>query len=370
MNKKIIKGAVLAVVFAAVVGALCYADFRRKEGMRFVQDLGNGINIGNSLDATGVREHMPEAEAADYETYWHNPPVRQELFRAVHDAGFRSVRIPVTWDEHLDDEGNIEQAWMDRVQEVVDMAMAEDLYVILDTHHEMWLDLQPERENEISERLSVVWTQIAQRFRDYDEKLLFEGMNEPRQRDTEYEWTAGTKELQAMTNRLNQVFVDTVRAAGGENEDRYLLICPYANRYETEALEALQYIDGHIIVSVHAYVPYSFCDGAKEDHRFDVENQEDTEKIDNLFAWLHKNYVKKNIPVIVTEFGSEDKDNRKDRLAWLQYYLTRAEESGVTCFWWDEGDDRKLIDRDTLEWKEREMVEMLTRRGSVTNEQE
>lgn len=368
MNKKIIKGIILAVAFAAVAGTLCYMDFRRKEGMRFVQALGNGINIGNSLDATGVREHMPEAVATDYETYWHNPPIRQELFRAVREAGFKSVRIPVTWDEHLDEEGNIEQAWMDRVQEVVDMAMYEDLYVILDTHHEMWLDMKPEREKEISERLATVWMQIAERFREYDEKLLFEGMNEPRQRGTEYEWTEGTKELQEMTNRLNRVFVDTVRAAGGENEDRYLLICPYANRYEAEALEALQYIKGHVIVSVHAYIPYSFCDGEKGNRHFDAESEEDTEKIDMLFTWLHKNYVKKNIPVIITEFGSEDKDNSKDRLEWLQYYLSRAEESGVTCFWWDEGDDRRLIDRDTLEWKEGEMAEMLTGRRSVTHE--
>lgn len=361
MKKKIIWGVVIVAALAAVAGALCYADYRRKEDMRFVQALGNGINIGNSLDATGVRDHIPEAAAADYETYWHNPPIRRELFRAIKDAGFRSVRIPVTWDEHMDEAGNIEQAWMDRVQEVVDMAMEEELYVILDTHHETWLDLQPEREKEISEKLSGVWGQIALRFRDYDERLLFEGMNEPRMRDTEYEWTAGTKELQAMTNRLNQVFVDTVRAAGGANEDRYLLICPYANRYETEALEALQYIKGHIIVSVHAYIPYSFCDGERENRDFDAEDQEDTEKIDAMFDTLNKNYIKKNIPVIITEFGSEDKGNREERLEWLQYYLARAKESGVTCFWWDEGDDRKLIDRDTLTWKEQEMMEMLIR---------
>ncbi len=361
MNKKIILGAVIGVALATVAGALCYTDYRRKEGMRFVQALGNGINIGNNLDATGVREHMSEASVEDYETFWNNPPIRQELFWAVKDAGFKSVRIPVTWDEHLDEEGTIEQAWLDRVQEVVDMALAEELYVILDTHHEMWLDLKPEREKEIGERLSRVWTQIAQCFRDYDEKLLFEGMNEPRLRDSEFEWTPGTKELQAMTNRLNRVFVDTVRSVGGENEDRYLLICPYANRYEAEALEAVQYIKGHIIVSVHAYIPYSFCDGDRENKRFDAEDQKDTEKIDTLFAWLEKNYVKKNIPVIITEFGSEDKGNREDRLEWLQYYLMRAQESGVTCFWWDEGDDRKLIDRESLVWKEQEMVEMLTR---------
>lgn len=368
MKKKIICGVIIGAALAAAAGGFCYTDYQGKEDMRFVQAMGNGINIGNSLDATGVREHMPEAAVEDYETYWHNPPVRQELFRAVKDAGFKSVRIPVTWDEHLDEEGKIEQAWMDRVQEVVDMALAEGLYVILDTHHEMWLDLKPELEKEISERLSRVWTQIAVRFRDYDEKLLFEGMNEPRLRGTEFEWTPGTKELQAMTNRLNRVFVDAVRAAGGANADRYLLICPYANRYEAEALEALQYMKGHIIVSVHAYIPYSFCDGDKENNTFDAENRENTEKIDVLFAWLEKNYVKKNIPVIITEFGSEDKGNGKERLEWLQYYLARAKESGVTCFWWDEGDDRKLIDRESLTWKEWEMAEMLTGRRSVADE--
>lgn len=361
MNGKIIiRGALVGL--ALVAGTLCYMDYRRKEGMRFVQEMGNGINIGNNLDATGVREHLPEASVEEYETYWHNPAIRRELFQTVRDAGFRSVRIPVTWDEHMDEEGNIAQKWMDRVQEVVDMAMDEGLYVILDMHHETWLNLEPDREKEISDRLGRGWTQIAQRFIDYDEHLLFEGMNEPRQQGTEYEWTAGTEELRAMTNRLNRVFVDSVRATGGANEDRYLLICPYANRYETEALEDLEYIKGHVIVSVHAYIPYSFCDGDVGKNQFDAENQEDTEKIDILFAWLKEHYTKKDIPVIITEFGSEDKDNEKDRLEWLQYYLMRAEESGVTCFWWDEGQERRLINRDTLEWKEKEMVDMLLKR--------
>lgn len=356
--KKMKFGIGVAIVLI-LAGVLYFTDYRRKEDMRFTENLGNGINIGNSLDATGVQRHRPDASVEYYETYWNNPLITGELFAAVSEAGFKSVRIPVTWDEHIDAEGNIAAEWMDRVQEVVDMALAEGLYVILDTHHETWLNLELDREEEICAKLEKVWTQIAQRFRDYDEHLLFEGMNEPRLRDTEYEWTEGTEDLRAMTNRLNRIFVDSVRAVGGGNKERYLLICPYANRYETEALEALEYIEGHTIVSVHAYIPYSFTDGDASNNTFDVDNKNDTEKIDTLFEWLKNNYVERNIQVIITEFGCVDKDNEEERLEWLQYYLSRANESGVHCFWWDEGSRRRLIDRENLEWKEEAIVKML-----------
>lgn len=355
-----IGGAAAGLILAVLAGTLCFADYRGREGMQFAAGLGNGINIGNSLDATGVREHRDNASAEYYETYWKNPPIRGELFSEIGKAGFRSVRIPVTWDEHMDAEGNIEPEWMDRVQEVVDMALHEGLYVILDTHHETWLNLDTDKEAEIGGKLGKVWTQIARRFSEYDEHLLFEGMNEPRLRDSEYEWTEGTKELRDMTNRLNRVFVDSVRAAGGANEERYLLICPYANRYETAALESLEYIDGHVIVSVHAYIPYSFCEGNGGSRAFDADNKSDTEKIDTLFEWLQENYVKRRIPVVITEFGSEDKENGEERLEWLRYYLEQANGIGVPCFWWDEGAERKLIDRESLEWQEEEMVGALT----------
>ena len=358
-KKKWLIGVVVSLMLAISAGVLYFIGYQRKEGMRFVANLRNGINIGNSLDATGVQKYKSGASVEYYETYWNNPLITEELFVAIREVGFRSVRIPVTWDEHIDAEGNIEAEWMNRVQEVVDMALDEDLYVILDTHHETWLNLEQDKEEEICEKLEKVWTQIAQRFRDYDEHLLFEGMNEPRLRDTEYEWTAGTEELRAMTNRLNRVFVDSVRAVGGGNEERYLLICPYANRYEAEALESLEYIEGHTIVSVHAYIPYSFCEGDVSNRYFDAGDKKDTEQIDALFEWLRENYVKRNIPVIITEFGSEDKDNEEERLEWLQYYLMQAEESGVPCFWWDEGKERRLIDRENLEWKEKEIVETL-----------
>lgn len=351
--------AIIGSLLVVLAGLLYWADYQSKEGMRFTACLGNGINIGNSLDATGVLKHRAGASTEYYETYWHNPLLTEELFAFIREGGFQSVRIPVTWDEHMDAEGNIETEWMDRVQEVVDMALDENLYVILDTHHETWLNLETDAEEEICTKLSWVWTQIAQRFASYDTSLLFEGMNEPRLRDTEYEWNAGTKELREMVNRLNRVFVDAVRAAGGENEERYLLICPYANRYETEALEDFEYIEGHIIVSVHAYIPYSFCDGDAENRSFDADNKKDTEKVDTLFDWLEEHYVKNNIPVIITEFGSEDKDNKQERLEWLQYYLTRAGKAGIPCFWWDDGRERRLVDRNDLEWKEKEIVEIL-----------
>ena len=227
----------LTVLLGLAVAVFMFAG--RTRALRFVSQMGPGINLGNTLDATGLREYRPDADDLEYETYWGNPKADAETFLAMKKAGFGTVRIPVTWEDHLDASYQISEVWMDRVQEVVDMALAADLYVIIDLHHEEWLDLRTERAQEIRTEFAVVWEQIAGRFRDYDETLLFEAMNEPRLRNSEVEWTSGTEELRTMVNELNAVFVETVRSSGGGNRKRYLLICPYAGNSETEAMQGL-----------------------------------------------------------------------------------------------------------------------------------
>lgn len=346
----------LTVLLGLAVAVFMFAD--RTRALRFVSQMGPGINLGNTLDATGLREYRPDADDLEYETYWGNPKADGETFLAMKKAGFGTVRIPVTWEDHLDASYQISEVWMDRVQEVVDMALAADLYVIIDLHHEEWLDLRTERAQEIRTEFAVVWGQIAARFRDYDETLLFEAMNEPRLRDSEVEWTSGTEELRAMVNELNAVFVETVRSSGGGNRKRYLLICPYAGNSETEAMQGLIIPDdGRLIVSVHMYTPYSFCQMEEGDTLWDTAGTR--ERVAQAFFEMNRLFVKQHVPVILTEFGCVDKGNTKERLTWTKYYMEQSRRYGIPCIWWDCG-AYALLDRESKTWKFPEIVEVLT----------
>lgn len=343
----------LAVASMALTG--------RTRALRFVNSMGAGLNLGNTLDATGLREYEPEADDLAFETSWGNPKIDAETFRTIKAAGFDTVRIPVTWEDHLDESYHISDVWMNRVQEVVDMALAEELYVILDVHHDKWLNLELEHESQIREELVSVWGQIAGRFQRYGEKLLFEGMNEPRLRDSEYEWTVGSAELQAMVNRLNAAFVETVRASGRLNKKRYLLICPYANRHETEALQALEIPkDGRLIVSVHMYTPHSFCQEEDGDREWDTGHTK--ERISTTLQEMDTLFVAQKIPVILTEFGSIDKDNTEARIALAKHYREESRRCGIVCIWWD-ASEYAILDRESKTWKFPEIVEVLTQDG-------
>ena len=347
----------LLVLFAMAGAAFLLAD--RTRALRFVGNMGAGINLGNTLDSTGLRDYRPDLGDLEYETYWGNPTADAETFQAMKEAGFGTVRIPVTWEDHLDESHHISDLWMNRVQEVADMALAADLYVILDLHHEEWLDLKIERAQEIETEFATVWEQIAEWFRDYDEKLLFEAMNEPRLRDSEVEWTSGTEELRAMVNDLNAVFVETVRASGGGNRKRYLLVSPYVNNNETDAMQGLVLPDDNrLIVSVHMYTPYSFCQKEEGDTQWD--DAETRERIAQAFSEMNRLFVERNVPVILTEFGCVDKGNTKERLAWTNYYMEQSRRCGVPCIWWDCG-AYALLDRESKTWRFPEIVEALTR---------
>lgn len=357
-RRKIVMLAVTMLILLSVFGIGCHAVQERK--IRFAGNLANGINIGNTLDATGLREYKPDVEELSYETSWGNPRITGEQFAAIREAGFRSVRIPVTWEDHMAQDGTISDVWLDRVEKVVREALDEGLYVILDTHHETWLDLDVERQEEICERYRTVWTQIAGRFCDVDEHLLFEGMNEPRLRNSEHEWDEGTVKLRDMVNRLNTEFVEAVRATGGENEKRYLMICAYASGSMQEALEALAIPDGNIIVSVHMYLPYSFCQDEEGTARWSATESDDTAEITEAFENMDRLFLKKGIQVIIAECGCRDKGNETDRAAWLSFFAGMAKEYGIPCIWWDNGSTYQLLERETGSWVYPELQQILT----------
>lgn len=347
----------------AVLGVLVWYGWKG-QGMRFVRQMGAGINLGNALDVTGVRQYEPEAGVQDYETFWHNPPITRELLQAIHSKGFGTVRVPVSWEEHLLADGRVDPEWMGRVEQVVDWALECGLYVILDLHHESWLVPTPEAEQEVTRQLCSLWDQIARRFADRDERLLFEAMNEPRLVDSEEEWTSGTSQMREVVNRLNAAFVATVRAAGGYNETRWLVLPAYGSQYREEALEDLVLPDSsHLMVAVHAYLPYEFALG-KMTTEWSAWNPQDTDGIDALIERLRRLFLRRQIPVLITEFGCDDQDNPEQRLAWTRYYARSAAQAGIGCIWWDNGSDMQLIDRTTYEWTQPELAEVLVREAS------
>lgn len=328
---------VSVLMLLLLVGGGIFA-YRSKAGeeRRFVKALGAGWNLGNTLDVHNLHKEADDPTA--YETYWNNPPTTPELFSDVKAAGFDLVRIPVTWYEHMDEDLQVDGAWLDRVQQVVDEALAAGLSVIINAHHDPWYTpLEPQAE-EAEVWTRALWGQLALRFREYDESLLFESMNEPRLIGTEREWGDGTPEAREIVNRLNEVFVETVRASGGENSGRYLLLPTYCARTGTDALEGFRMPEGErLIVSLHLYEPYGFTHQESGSADFSPDSEKDTRAIDQTFRDVERLFACKGIPVIITEFGARDKDNEDARIRWARYILEAARPLGIPCVWWDAG---------------------------------
>lgn len=323
--------------------------------LEFTAKIRVGWNLGNTLDATGT--------GLASEKCWGNPKATYELFTAVKEAGFNAVRIPTSWGNHMDEVHNIDPEWIARVNEVVDYAYSQDLYVILNMHHEEWNYPYEDNKEQASAIMTSAWTQIAERFKGYDERLIFEGMNEPRWVGTSQEWNGGNDEGRSVVNHLNQVFVDTVRATGGNNAERFLMVCPYAANSSEPAMSALVLPDDdRLIVSVHAYTPYSFALQQNGGGKWLVDRPNCTRDIDTLAEALDRLFISKGIAVIIGETGAMNKDNEEYRAAWAEYFMGKFKEIGVPCFLWDNGafysgETFGLINRLTNEWQYPQLME-------------
>lgn len=348
--------------------------------LEFIAQINAGWNLGNTLDATGT--------GLESERSWGNPTTTPEMVQAVKDGGFNAIRIPTTWDKHMDENYNIDPAWMARVKEVVDYAYERDMYIILNMHHEEWCQPYADKQDAISAQLTAAWTQIAETFKGYDEHLIFEGMNEPRWKNTEWEWNGGNDEGRAVVNHLNKVFVDAVRATGGNNEHRFLMICPYAANCGESALAALEIPDDpRIIVSVHAYIPYGFALADSGTSRWVSDRAGCTAEIDTLAEVLNRLFISKGIAVIVGETGARIRfmtvestaetegtaepamtyvKNDEFRTYWAEYFFGSFSKIGVPCFWWDNGaffsgETFGLLKRESCEWDAPEVVDAIMR---------
>jgi endoglucanase len=337
-----------------------------------------GWNLGNTLDATKT-----SSSVSAMETDWGNPVTTKANIDTLKDAGFNGIRIPVSWTKAADSNHNIRADWMARVKQIVDYAVSNDMYIILNTHHDEEVIKFYNNEMDASKiAFKKLWEQIADAFKDYNEKLIFEGLNEPRTPGSDLEWQGGTPEERANINTLQQIFVETVRASGGNNLRRMLMITGYAASVEQVALNGIVLPNdplnekNKLILSIHAYIPYNFALNKNTSlNTWSKSNQSDILGITGPIDRAYNKFPNKgeNVPVIIGEFGAMNKNNEEVRAEWAKYYVEHAASRGMPCFWWDngvtEGDGEKfgLLNRATNNFIYPKVVSAMTGKEVTIN---
>ena len=339
------------------------------EAFALMKDMRCGWNLGNTFDA--YNNYTGYFTGTDMEIVWCKTKTTQKLIAAVKEAGYNTIRIPVSWHNHVNDHYEINEDWMARVKEVAGWALDQGMYVIVNVHHDNDVHyFYPDTVHldQSIAYLTAVWTQMAEAFRDCDEHLILESMNEPRLVGSKYEWSWSNNVSECRLsakyiNQLNQIFVDTVRATGGNNATRYLAVPAYAAQPWAAADQAFilptDTADHRIIVSAHAYTPYNFALNLNStDRTFDLDkDQSKKSEIDSFLNLLYNRFVKYGTPVMMDEFGALDKNgNLQDRVNFTAYYVAAASARGITCLVWDNhafsgnGERFGLINRQTKQW--------------------
>lgn len=348
------------------------------EAMAFLKKMGVGWNLGNTFDAIKAAWNR-NADEMTVETSWVGIRTTEAMIEAIQAAGFSSIRIPISWHDHVSGpDYEISERWLTRVQEVVDWAYSRGMYVIINIHHDedQFLPASSHYE-ESAHYVECIWRQLAARFRDYDEHLIMESMNEPRLVNSSYEWMFNPTipacvDAADCLNKLNQLFVDTVRATGGNNADRYLMVPAYdaapANAVRDSFVLPTDAADNKIIVSVHAYTPYDFALNLNGGGTFGTQAQ----KIDivSFMNSLYNQYIMNGIPVVIGEYGAMVKGNNlQDRVDWAAFYVATASARNMPCLYWDNnvfsgnGERFGLLDRKTLSFPHQSMVDAIIRYG-------
>lgn len=371
MRKFISRAAALllaGVMTAAVAGCGKNSDSKAKDTAKkwteldqtqITEAMGLGWNLGNQLEASSGG--LPS------ETCWGNPEITKELIDTIKAQGFKTVRIPVSYLDMIGDgpDYKIDTDWLDRVQEVVDYVVDNDMFAIVNMHGDGYYTVDhswllcaedDDKQTEIKDKYGKVWTQIADRFKDYDQHLIFESMNE------EFNNDYGKPDANAYENinAYNQIFVDSVRATGSNNEKRWLLLPGWNTNIEYTAGDEYNFkiptdngckADGkRIMISVHYYDPFNFTIDENKTAKtqwgkyavknYDNWGQEDY--VDSQMALLNEKFVSQGYPVVIGEFGAQDKtekfaDYNEFRRYWAEYLIKAAKKNGVVCVYWDNG---------------------------------
>ena len=346
---------------------------RNITSQQLVEDMTFGWNLGNTLDVCQadrdgdgkINVHVEAGEKVD-ETLWGNPKATKELFTSLKKNGVNAVRIPVTWRDHMDSDGNIDREWMDRVQQVVDYAYSQGMYVIINVHHDgggdpkfgAWIIEESQKDyNTFLKKYKNVWKQIAERFKNYSDYLIFESMNEVGF-DTLY--NKNKADAYNLINKINQDFVDIIRATGGNNAKRHLLIAGYYTDIERTCDSLYKMPDdkaGRCILSVHYYTPWDFCTCDRK-HTWGTNSE--VRQMETLIGKMKKNFVDKGIPVIIGEYAASGSD-LSSCIFFIEKLNKLCSDYGIATFIWDSG---RQVNRKTYKWRTPQYLEALKRATS------
>lgn len=346
---------------------------RNITSQQLVEDMTFGWNLGNTLDVCQadrdgdgkINEHVEAGEKVD-ETLWGNPKATKELFTSLKKNGVNAVRIPVTWRDHMDSNGNIDREWMDRVQQVVDYAYSQGMYVIINVHHDgggdpkfgAWIIEESQKDyNTFLKKYKNIWKQIAERFKNYSDYLIFESMNEVGF-DTLY--NKNKADAYNLINKINQDFVDIIRATGGNNAKRHLLIAGYYTDIERTCDSLYKMPDdkaGRCILSVHYYTPWDFCTCDRK-HTWGTNSE--VRQMETLIGKMKKNFVDKGIPVIIGEYAASGSD-LSSCIFFIEKLNKLCSDYGIATFIWDNG---RQVNRKTYKWRTPQYLEALKRATS------
>ncbi len=341
-----------------------------------VYNMRSGVNLGNGFDSTSFNEKkFEEGEQgwillytgktpADWEKAWGQPVTTKKLIKGIKALGFNAVRVPVTWAEHIDFEtGEINAAWLKRVKEVVDWIIAEDMYCLVNTHHDGGTDGWVEASDALYEKYSdvykAVYTNIGNTFKDYSDRLILCGTNEMISADDN--WGDGSEEAIRVVNQWNQLFVDSIRATGGKNATRNLMVGTYCCSTNDGNLKGFvkpkdSAGEKKLIMEVHIYSPKDFV-WSKENW---IPNW--TTKWSSTFESGVKtefnrveSYAKKyDMPVIIGEWGTLSRrfpgekgwqaTTDEEGAKFTSFFIRESRNRGFTSFYWD---TQEVLDRAT-----------------------
>ena len=356
------------------------------DAMTLAAKINIGWNLGNALE-------VPLGEGG--ETGWGNPKTTKELIDLVKASGFNAVRIPCAWDSYADDSLRvISPEWMARVKEVVDYCIDNELYAILNIHWDGgWLENNStiDKLEAVNQQQCDFWMQIADYFKDYDEHLLFAGCNEPN--ISRYEGAEKSRQGMSILKAYEQSFVNVVRATGGRNKYRNLIVQgPHADIDCTEQFYGempKDIVPNRLMMEVHCYTPWNFC-GMKKDESwgksyyfwgkdYHKEGSErnaewgEEEDIKKMFQKMKTLFVDKGVPVILGEYGairreSEELGNNKEKIElhrlsrayYVRFVTEQAKNCGMVPFYWDNGYlDFGIFDRKEYKVTEPEILQAL-----------
>ena len=324
------------------------------QSKKIINEMGFGWNLGNSFDAHNSFDN----EGLKSETGWGNPKTTEKLINKLVEKGFKSIRIPVTWHNHLIDKSyTIDPVWMNRVKKIVDICIQKGLYVIINVHHDQ-ADYglsygkgyypKNDQKTESEKFLLNIWTQITLAFNNgYDHHLIFETLNEPRLKgDNTNEWVynAGNQDAEEciqVINEYNSLIHTVIRKSDGNNKQRFLLFTNGAAGFGYVTSEGFILPDdssynknvNRILVSVHMYSPYDFASSG--DMKYKYFHQDYKNELENSFQILKYKFVDKGYYVIITEIGAADKMNTDQRIAWGTFFVQRTRQLGMACVLWD-----------------------------------